>query len=85
MTIDGKNKQEVRVQIDICITVRAEHDVDEIEGIIMRGVHNVFPNNPSIIHKLCYAEERDVHFESFVLWKEITGMYKNKNEKTIEV
>jgi hypothetical protein len=80
MTMDGRNKQEVRLKLDISLTIRAEHNVKEIRDILMRGIYNSFPNNPLIVNELAYAEERDIHFESFVKWTDITDEYKEKNE-----
>jgi hypothetical protein len=80
MTMDGRNKQEVRLKLGISLTIRAEHNVEDIKDILMRGIYNSFPNNPLIVNELAYAEERDIHFENFVKWTDITDQYKEKNE-----
>jgi len=78
--MDGRNKQEIRVRIDVSVTVCTYHDMEHIEAILMRGIYNSFPNNPLVVNNLCYAEERDVHFDTRVDWKSITEEYKEKNE-----
>jgi hypothetical protein len=80
MTIDGRNKQEIRLRVDISITLRSEHMEQEIRQILMRGVYNAFPNNPLIVNEMLFAEERDVHFTDQVRWTNITEQYKEKNE-----
>jgi hypothetical protein len=80
MTIDGRNKQEIRLRVDISITLRSEHMEQDIRQILMRGVYNAFPNNPLIVNEMLFAEERDVHFTDQVRWTNITEEYKEKNE-----
>lgn len=80
MTIDGRNKQEIRLRVDISITLRSEHMEQDIRQILMRGVYNAFPNNPLIVNEMLFAEERDVHFTDQVRWTNMTEQYKEKNE-----
>lgn len=80
MTIDGRNKQAVRLRVDISLTLRAEHMETDIREILMRGIYNAFPNNPLIVNEMLFAEERDVHFDTRVRWTDMTEEYKNRKE-----
>ena len=80
MTIDGRNKQEVRLKVDISLTMRAEHSEEQIREILMRGIYNSFPNNPLVVNEMMFAEERDIYFDTQVGWTNMTEQYKDKNE-----
>jgi hypothetical protein len=80
MTIDGRNKQEVRLRVDLSLTLRSEHTEGDIREILMRGIYNAFPNNPLIVNEMLFAEERDVHFDTRVRWTDMTEEYKQRKE-----
>ena len=57
-------EQEVRIKMDISITIDAKYDAKELEDIIRIGAYKAFPNNSSYIHALKYAEEADIYSTS---------------------
>lgn len=54
-------KQEVRIKLDMSITLDCKHSAAEIKAIIERGFRASFPNNQKIFHSLRYAEEHAIY------------------------
>lgn len=64
-------KQEVRIQIDISITLDAKHDDRAVRDIVERGARNLYPNNYGHLHSLRYAEERHIYGPGEIEWQPI--------------
>jgi hypothetical protein len=54
-------KQEVRVRLDVSVTVDAKHSDAKVRQIVESGVRTAWPNNYKHIHELRYAEERHIY------------------------
>ena len=54
-------KQEVRIKLDMSITVSCKHSAAEIAAMVERGVRASFPNNHKTIHSLRYAEDHAIY------------------------
>lgn len=64
-------KQEVRIQLDISLTLDANHSDEEVRAIVERGARNAWPNNSKHFHALRYAEERHIYHEDSIQWQTI--------------
>lgn len=64
-------KQEVRIQLDVSITLNAKYSDDEVRDIVLRGAGIVWPNNEKNIHALRYAEERHIYGAGEIKWQTI--------------
>ena len=64
-------KQEVRIQLDISLTLDAKHSDDEVKDIVLRGASNAWPNNGKHFHALRYAEERHLYHGDSIHWQTI--------------
>lgn len=53
--------QEVRIQIDVSITLNANYSAAEIAAIVERGARRCFPNNDKVFHSLRFAEEDAIY------------------------
>lgn len=84
-TKNGKATQEVRVHLDLSVYLSADNNAKDIKNIVMRGVHNVFPNNKIIVNQLALAEEIDICFEHAPAWRNITDLYKVTHREASEV
>ena len=54
-------KQEVRLQLDVSLTIDAKHSRDEVRNILERGIRQMFPNNHKKYHYAYFAEESDIY------------------------
>jgi hypothetical protein len=64
-------KQEVRVQLDVSLTVDAKHSDAKVRDIVESGIRNAWPNNYKYIHDLRYAEERHIYQGKRIRWQTI--------------
>lgn len=62
-------KQEVRIQLDVSLTLDAKHSDDEVRAIVERGARNAWPNNYKHFHALRYAEERHIYHHQTIQWQ----------------
>jgi hypothetical protein len=63
--------QEVRVRLDVSLTVDAKHSDAKVRSIVERGVRNAWPNNYKHINDLRYAEERHIYQGKRIRWQTI--------------
>jgi hypothetical protein len=54
-------KQEVRVQIDVSVTLDAKYTRDEVLAIVERGAFAAFRNNTRTFNRIRYAEEAAIY------------------------
>ena len=54
-------KQEVRLRLDVSLTVSASHNRQKLRDILERGIRCAFPNNDKHFHAVEFAEERDIY------------------------
>lgn len=54
-------KQEVRIKLDVSLTISAEHSTEELTAIIERGARTAFPNHHKRFHEIRFAEERELY------------------------
>jgi hypothetical protein len=74
-------KQEVRIQLDVSLTLDAKHSDEEVRAIVERGARNAWPNNHKHFHALSYAEERHIyHHYSTIQWQPIFTNNQPHNE-----
>lgn len=64
-------KQEVRIQLDVSISLNAKYSDDEVRDIVLRGADIVWPNNEKYIRALRYAEERHIYGAGEIKWQTI--------------
>ena len=64
-------KQEVRIQLDISITLDAKHSEEEVKDIVLRGASRAWPNNSKHFNALRYAEERHIYHGDSIQWQTI--------------
>jgi hypothetical protein len=64
-------QQEVRVRLDVSLTVDAKHSDAKVRDIVESGVRNAWPNNYKHIHELRYAEERHIYHSKTIRWQTI--------------
>lgn len=53
--------QEVRVQIDVSITLKARYTSDEVKRIVTDGARRVFRNNAGVMNGIRFAEEAAIY------------------------
>ncbi len=53
--------QEIRVRLDVSLTVNAKHSTERIRKIVEAGARAAWPNNYKHFHGLQFAEERDIY------------------------
>lgn len=73
--------QEIRVQIDVSITLSTKYSAEETRAIIDRNARAVFPNNYGKINSLRYAEEAAIYSGDAIQWSDII---KTEREKELE-
>jgi hypothetical protein len=54
-------KQELRIKLDMSITVDCKHSAAGLAAMVERGVRASFPNNRKVIHSLKFAEEHAIY------------------------
>jgi len=54
-------KQEVRLQVDVSLTIDAKHSRDEVRNILRRGLRCMFINNDKAYNSASFAEEADIY------------------------
>jgi hypothetical protein len=54
-------KQEVRLQVDVSLTIDAKHDREAVRQILERGIRQMFPNNHKVYNSASFAEEADIY------------------------
>jgi len=64
-------KQEVRVRLDVSLTVDAKHSDAKVRDIVESGARSAWPNNYKHIHELRYAEERHIYHGNKIRWQTI--------------
>jgi len=64
-------KQEVRIKLDVSITLDAKHSDEEVRAIIERGARAAWPNNYKYFPSLKYAEERHIYHNQRIQWQSI--------------
>jgi len=62
-------KQEVRIQLDVSLTLDAKHSDQEVLAMVERGARNAWPNNHKYFHALRYAEERHIYHGKDIQWQ----------------
>ena len=74
---DGaKIEQEVRVQIDVSITLNAKYDAAEVRRIVERGARSVFGNNYRVFRSIRFAEEAEIYsadVEAAIRWSNLVN------------
>lgn len=75
--------QQVRVHLDLSVHLSVNNNARDIKDIVMRGVHNVFPNNKVVVNELALAEEIDICFEHSPAWRNITDLYKVTHKEVV--
>ena len=71
-------KQEVRIQLDVSLTLDAKHSDEEVRDIVERGARNAWPNNYKHFHALRYAEERHIYHGKDIQWQTIIRKEHNR-------
>jgi hypothetical protein len=56
-------EQEVRVVIDVSLTVNAKHSAVEVAAIVNRGARSMFPCNHKVFNEVKFAEEFAIYGE----------------------
>lgn len=70
--------QEVRVKLDVSITINAKHSTADLAAMIERGVRKAFPNNHKHFHSLRFAEEAALYSGSKrIRWRHIFRRERN--------
>jgi len=66
-------KQEVRIKLDVSITLDAKHSDEEVRAIVERGARAAWPNNYKYFHSLRFAEERHIYHrrDNRIQWQSI--------------
>jgi hypothetical protein len=62
-------KQEVRLKLDVSLTIDAKHGTDELRDIIERGIRQMFPNNHKKYNAVSFAEESDIYGDDGIKWR----------------
>jgi hypothetical protein len=57
-------KQEVRLKLDVSLTIDAKHSRDEVRNILRRGIRCMFINNDKVYNSASFAEEADIYGSS---------------------
>jgi hypothetical protein len=76
--------QEVRVKLDVSLTVNCRYGTEELREMIERGVREAFPDKWKYIHELRYAEERHIYHSKNIRWQTIMAKqsdYDNSREQ----
>jgi hypothetical protein len=66
-------KQEVRLKLDVSLTIDAKHDRNQLSKIIERGIRCMFPNNHKVYNSAYFAEEADIYSNGDVKWESLLG------------
>lgn len=81
MNQEEKNMhQEVRVKLDVSLTVNCRYGTEELREMIERGVRNAFPDKWKYIHELRYAEERHIYHSKNIRWQTILAKQSDYDE-----
>ncbi|MDB6095553.1 MAG: hypothetical protein JWM32_3115 [Verrucomicrobia bacterium] len=64
-------QQEVRVVIDVSLTLSTKHDAPKVRQIIERGLTRMFPNNYKHFNAAKFAEEQAIYGPGAILWQTI--------------
>ena len=60
----SEREQEVRVQVDVSLTVATKYSAEEVREIVKRGLRGMFPNNWKQFHAAKFAEEHAIYSAS---------------------
>lgn len=60
--------QEVRIQLDVSVTVKCRHSAAEVAEIVCRAARNFMPNNHKHINALRFAEEGQIYGGKRIRW-----------------
>jgi hypothetical protein len=71
----SENVQEVRIVLDMSITLSTRYEAKEVREIVERGAFLAFRNNPTIIHDLKFAEEHAIYKQGNDAEPEWTAIY----------
>lgn len=64
-------KQEVRIQLDVSVTIDVKYTTKELDDMIRRAAGNFMPNNFKSFHCLRYAEESQLYCDEPISWSAI--------------
>jgi hypothetical protein len=57
----SEREQEVRVQVDVSLTLSTRHDAATVQAIVERGLRGMFPNNHKVFNSARFAEEAAIY------------------------
>jgi hypothetical protein len=66
-------KQEVRLKLDVSLTIDAKHSRDDVRNILRRGIRCMFINNDKVYNSASFAEEADIYSNGDVKWESLLG------------
>lgn len=70
--------QEVRLRLDVSLTINAKHNRQKLRDILERGIRSAFPNNHKHFNAVDFAEEADIYSTGGgeIKWEDLTASWK---------
>jgi len=70
-----ERNQEVRMKVDLSLTVSTKHGSFAVKQIVQRGIRRIFPHYPKVYHEAKFAEENAIynHGAAIIPWSYLNG------------
>jgi len=76
--------QEVRVQIDVSLTVDARHSAAVVADMVERGARRCFPNNHKEFNHVRFAEEAAIYsLAKTIVWTPVPALTDGPNREPL--
>jgi hypothetical protein len=69
--IGPESDQELRIQLDVSVTIKCKHTAEEVRAMVNTAVRNFMPKNWKHINALRFAEEGQIYGGKEIKWTDI--------------